>query len=147
MLSETSVYSPISGNPSVHAPATSKGVQNCKKTLSNGIVPPQPGSLAVETLHRLRADFVTKSHAPSPRMWEAISDIIGTLEQMADGTAEPNVHLASLDPGVGKTQSIVQFLPVLLASKRHEDVSVIVCAGRLKQIEDVINDALSAGLK
>ena len=147
MLSETSIYSPISDKPSAYTPATSKGVQNCKKALSNGIVPPQPGPLTVETIHRLRSDFVTKSHAPSPRMWEAISDIVGTLEQMADGTAEPNVHLASLDPGVGKTQSIVQFLPVLLASGRHTDVSVIVCAGRLKQIQAVINDARSAGLR
>jgi hypothetical protein len=147
MLSETSIHSSISEKPSVHAPVTSKGVQNCKKTLSNGIVPPQPGPLTVETVHRLRTDFVPKSHAPSPRMWEAITDIVRTLEQMADGTAEPNVHLASLDPGVGKTQSVVQFLPVLLASKRHVDVSVIVCAGRLKQIEAVINDARSAGLR
>lgn len=80
-------------------------------------------------------------------MWDAISEIVRTLEQMADGTAAPHVHLASLDPGVGKTQSIIQFLPVLLSSSAHEGVSVIICAGRLKQIEAMIDDARQAGLR
>ncbi|MET4372491.1 hypothetical protein ABIA99_005197 [Bradyrhizobium sp. LB12.1] len=80
-------------------------------------------------------------------MWEALTAIVETLERMANGAAEPVVHLASLDPGVGKTQSIVQFLPVLLASGEHAGVSAIICAGRLKQIADVIADARNAGLR
>lgn len=102
--------------------------------------------MSAETIRRLKADFIIKAHRPSPLMWDALSGIVTTLEQMADGIAQPSIHLSSLDPGVGKTQSIVRFLPVLLASHRHRDVSVIVCAGRLKQIEVVVADARNAGL-
>lgn len=146
MHTETSASLIASVNPSFPALPTSRGVQNCKKTLFKGFVPPPLGRLSAETIHRLKADFITKSHYPSPRMWAALSSIVGTLEQMADGTAKPKVHLSSLDPGVGKTQSIVQFLPVLLASQLHQDVSVIICAGRLRQIEAVVADARNAGL-
>lgn len=108
---------------------------------------PSPGPLATQTLARLKASFARNHHRPSSRMWAAIADIVAALEAMADCAAEPLVHLASLDPGVGKTQSVVQFLPVLLESELHADVGVIVCANRRTQIEDLIHDAKRAGLR
>jgi hypothetical protein len=80
-------------------------------------------------------------------MWEAISDIAVTLEQMADCTADHAVHLASLDCGVGKTQTVANFIPTLLTSANHSDVSVLICAGRLAQIGEFIDDAQRAGLR
>ncbi|UYO48793.1 hypothetical protein KQX64_23315 [Rhodopseudomonas palustris] len=136
-----------SAQPSLFVPFTTVEVRTPKGSPSKEVAPPRPGPLAIETLRRLRADFLLKAHHPSNPMWDAISDIVSTVEQMADGTATESIHLSSLDPGVGKTQSIVQFLPVLLSSNRHQHVSVIICAGRLKQIEDVIRDAARAGLK
>jgi hypothetical protein len=65
---------------------------------------------------------------------------------MADGVAKPVIHLSTLDPGIGKTQSVVQFLPVLLASGRHREVGVIICAQRKDQIRQMIEDAKEAGL-
>lgn len=107
----------------------------------------RPPYLATETLNRLRSSFAAKNHDPSPLMWDAIGDIALTLEQMAEGTAEHAVHLASLDCGVGKTQTVVNFIPTLLASPDHADVSTLVCAGRLDQIREFIADAKKAGLR
>lgn len=121
-------------------------VQTCKEEPFLQTCTTPLGALGVETLQRLRTLFDAKFHHPSPTMWAALADIVKTLEDMAKGTAEAAVHLASLDPGVGKTQSVAQFLPVLLASRDHSDVSVLVCAGRLEQIKDLIRDAQAAGL-
>ncbi|MGM4895938.1 hypothetical protein [Tardiphaga sp. 839_C3_N1_4] len=144
MQTQTSHLKLVLVASSLAIPSTLEGV-NAPLLLKQSL-PPQPGSLAIETIRRLRADFLTKSHRPSDLMWNAISDIVSTVELMADGMAADAIHLSSLDPGVGKTQSIVQFLPVLLSSERHKHVSAIICAGRLRQIEDVIRDARRAGL-
>lgn len=103
--------------------------------------------LGVETMHSLRDDFAHKHHHPSEAMWGALADIIRTLENMADGVAEDSIHLASLDPGVGKTQSVVHFLPVLLRSRKHLGVGVLICANRISQIKAMIADAKAAGLR
>ena len=99
------------------------------------------GPLAAATTHSLRAFFDAKNHRPSPEMWNALTAVANTLEAMADGRAAPAVHLASLDPGIGKTQAVSHFTRALLQSDAHEGVSLLVCAGRKRQIEDFIRDA------
>jgi len=74
-------------------------------------------------------------------MWSALTAVANTLEAMADGCAAPAVHLASLDPGVGKSQTVAHFIKALLQSSAHTGTSVLVCLGRKKQIEDFIRDA------
>jgi hypothetical protein len=147
MQSDNSFNSSSGTKPNLEAASISKEVENPKEKLFKGIVPPQAKGVAIKTLRKLGEIFVSKRHSPSALMWEAISDIVVTLEHMANETAEDAVYVSSLDPGVGKTQSIVQFLPMMLGSDQHDDVSALVCAGRLKHIEDVINDAKNAGLR
>lgn len=100
-----------------------------------------PGPLTAAALSALRATFEEKRHYPSEAMWRSLAAILSTLEHIANGTAEPLIHLAALDPGVGKTQAVVHFLRALLASEDHRHVSVIVCVGRRSQIEDFVREA------
>lgn len=92
----------------------------------------------------MRATFAELHHRPSPQMWAGIEDLALCLQRMAEGEAEASFSLSSLDPGVGKTQTVVHFLRTLLASERHQDVGVIVFFFTKKQIEDIVQ---AAGLR
>ncbi len=95
-------------------------------------------NLASRTIAALRRNFAEIGHAPTPEMWTALQDVANTLERMAEGTADPVVYLSSLDPGVGKTSTVIHFIRALLASPEHANVAVLVCVGRLEQIEAIV---------
>jgi hypothetical protein len=71
-------------------------------------------------------------------MWAALGQNLAILDSMAEGTCTPHVYLSSLDPGVGKTQSIVHFVRTLLQSPEHRGVGVLICIGRLDEIEGLV---------
>jgi hypothetical protein len=98
-------------------------------------------SLSAETLRLLRASFAAVNHSPSELMWRGIEDLADHLQRMADGECEPCFYLSSLDPGVGKTQTIIHFLRALLASPQHERVGVIIFLFTKQQIEEVVSQA------
>ncbi|WP_289295671.1 hypothetical protein [uncultured Reyranella sp.] len=81
--------------------------------------------LARRALLKLHAYFATRNHAPSEAQWEALRELAGSLEDMANGTAKPVFFLSSLDPGVGKSQTLIHFVDALLASRDHEHVGVL----------------------
>lgn len=74
-------------------------------------------------------------------MWDALGDLLDTLSDMAEGTADPKVYLSSLDPGVGKTQAVVAFLRALVASQGHTNTGALVCVSRLQEVEDLVETA------
>lgn len=96
--------------------------------------------LAVETLNRLRAFFTEKDHRPSSQQWAALADLARTLEDMANGTAAPKFFLSSLDPGVGKSQTLAHFVDTLLASRRHEHVGILICVSRLTEVSRFVDE-------
>ena len=96
--------------------------------------------LAVRTLWKLRRYFDTRNHRPSAAQWEALADLAGTLEAMANGVAKPRFYLSSLDPGVGKSQTLVQFVDALLASPLHNHVGVLICVSRLSEVRRMVDD-------
>ena len=96
------------------------------------------GPLARATMQGLQASFLQRGHQPSPAMWEALTAVAETMEAMADGRCLQKLYLSSLDPGVGKTSVLIQFLKSLLRSEDHEDVAALVCIQRLDQIEAVV---------
>ena len=99
------------------------------------------GPLARRTINDLHSFFHDNTqHRPSMLMWEALADLATTLEGMADGTCDPSFYLSSLDPGVGKTQTISRFIRVLLDSQDHRDVGVIICVSRLSEIASLVAD-------
>jgi hypothetical protein len=85
------------------------------------------GGLADKTNAAVRQTFQAfeQKHDPSPAQWLALSDLAAHLEGMANGTAKPLYYLSSLDPGVGKTQTITHFVKTLQGSPDHEDIGVI----------------------
>lgn len=79
-------------------------------------------------------------------MWEGIEELVVCLERMACGTAEPCFYLSSLDPGVGKTQTLLHFLLALSASPEHQHVGAVVFVLTKAEIANLVHEAKSAGL-
>src|SRR5262249_24351559 len=50
----------------------------------------------------------------------------------------PKLFLSSLDPGVGKTQTIIKFIDALLSSPFYRDVGVLVCVARLSEVKSLV---------
>ena len=57
------------------------------------------------------------------------------------GTCFPLIHVSSLDPGVGKTTTVIFFLRALLRSHAHGEVAALVCVRRKDQIEAIVAEA------
>lgn len=93
------------------------------------------GFLAAAAMDRL-ARFLERhtNHRPSGTAWEALGDLLSTLEAMAEGKAAPRFYLSSLDPGMGKTAAVVAFVDTLLSYPDYEHVGVLICLSRLEEI-------------
>ena len=126
-------------------PAPSKGDKSVRRLLFTKLPPPSPGaaldSLASQTITALQKSFAQRGHVPSLEMWVALRALAGTMEAMAEGRCPPAVYLSSLDPGVGKTTTVVCFLRALLASPDYTDVAALVCVRRKDQIEAIVEEA------
>jgi hypothetical protein len=101
----------------------------------------QPASLADKTVSALQTIFSDIGHHPTAEMWEALRAVAVTLDQMANRTAAPQIYVSSLDPGVGKTTTVIHFLRTLLTSADHHHVSALVCVSRLEQIRTITQEA------
>jgi hypothetical protein len=97
------------------------------------------GSLATQTRMSLERFFRPTNHWPSPSQWEALDDLAVAMERIVDGRAEQVFYLSSLDPGIGKTRSIVVFIKALLASHVHQNVGVLLCLSRLEEIRSFVS--------
>jgi hypothetical protein len=121
------------GNTCVPAPAN---LSPYYKLLANGVTTySQPTTLTDQTIVGLRAFFDAKGHHPSDEMWTALTELASVLEAMAEGRCPPKFFLSSLDPGVGKTQTVTHFLKALTSSIDHRDTGVLICVSRLDEID------------
>jgi hypothetical protein len=98
-------------------------------------------SLTEKTLGNLKITFDNRGLSPSPEMWTGLRSAIQVMVDMAEGTCAPAYYVSSLDPGVGKTTAMVDFLRELVISQDYQGVSALVCLGRLDQIKNVIDEA------
>ncbi len=57
------------------------------------------------------------------------------MEDMACGRAERKLFLSALDPGIGKTQTILAFLRAMLPSPDHQGVGVLAIFSRLEEVK------------
>jgi hypothetical protein len=96
--------------------------------------------LVHHTLSKLAARFEECNHTPSPEQWDALRELAETLQAMADGTVARRFFLSSLDPGVGKSQTLIAFVDALLASPAHQHVGVLLCVSRLSEVERMVRD-------
>ena len=101
--------------------------------------PPRDG-LAATALQTLRAFFDTAGHNPSVDHWQALAAIAETMEAMASGTCAPKVFLSSVDPGVGKSQTVIHYARALIASPDHKTAGMIVCVGRIAEAAALATD-------
>lgn len=99
--------------------------------------PPFPPVLPFvdQTIADLRSSFASYDHTPSLAMWGAIKDIVRTIDEMSHGKADPIFYVSSLDPGVGKTQTIVHAVRNL-----PHDVGVLVCLSRIKEVDSLVGE-------
>jgi hypothetical protein len=74
------------------------------------------GELTKKTFSDLRSTFAQYGHQPSEAMWAAVRALLQTLEDMANGNLDRLAYLSSLDPGVGKTETVAHFIKNLVAS-------------------------------
>lgn len=104
------------------------------------IAPPSPlAQQAISDLHA-RFDSPESPHRPSPAQWDALHEIIMTLDDMAHGEARFKFHLASLDPGVGKTTALTVFLKALVNNPDYRSVGAIVFLSRKSEIERLVKE-------
>lgn len=96
--------------------------------------------LSVQTLRGLRVAFEKMGTRLSPEMWAAIQALAETMEAMAEERAEYTFYLSSLDPGVGKTTTVVHFIRALMASPEHTNVSAVIGVARLSEIPRLIEE-------
>jgi hypothetical protein len=77
---------------------------------------------------------------PSQDQRLALTEVATTLEAMAEGTCPPQIFLSSLDPGVGKTTTLIEFIKQIVASPEHCAVGVLVCLSRLDEVERLVGE-------
>ena len=106
----------------------------------------QPSGLAQTAFRTLQDTFAARDHRPDASHLAALLRILETMEQMADGTAQPSIFLASLDPGTGKSSSVVEFGKALTASAEHRNVGMLVCVGRLAEVRALMGELADAGV-
>ena len=130
--------SPFDGEGEAFAALGSeKGVKRRYREAYNLTSPP---CLTQETIARLRGYFDAKGQHPSEDMWTALTELASVLEAMAEERCPPKLFLSSLDPGVGKTQTVTHFIRALTASKEHLDTGVLICVSRLKEIQRFVDE-------
>ncbi|WP_175525783.1 hypothetical protein [Bosea sp. OK403] len=59
---------------------------------------------------------------------------------MANGTAAPAYYLCALSPGMGKSTTVQQFVRQLLLDASYDHVSVLICVGRLAEIQTYVEE-------
>ncbi|MER9351620.1 hypothetical protein [Mesorhizobium sp. M0227] len=97
-----------------------------------------PVSLTDRVMADLHKVFEQSGHNPSDAQWQGLQDLISHLEAMANGAAKSLYYLSPLDPGVGKSQSIIHFVRRLMESEGHKEASVLICLGRLAEIKPMV---------
>jgi hypothetical protein len=106
--------------------------------------------LIAGTMLRLSQQFATFAqqghpHEPSADQWHALEWLAEQMARQAVGIADPVYHLSSLDPGVGKTQTLVAFIRTLLADPRLDHVGIVVFASRLEELYTFPTEDTSEG--
>ncbi|WP_170373468.1 hypothetical protein, partial [Ruegeria arenilitoris] len=98
-------------------------------------------SLRSQTMGNLIDRLMQLGLRPSASQLLAINDVATTLEKMAEAKCEPSVYLSSLDPGVGKTTTLIEFLKCITSSDDHHNVGVLVCVSRLSEVGRLFKEA------
>ena len=97
-----------------------------------------PPLLVRQTMSRAAKLFSARGHYPSSHMLDALAAIPTTAHAIINGEAEAAYYVCPLDTGVGKTTTLSETIRALRS--QGDDTGVVICAGRLMQIEALIAD-------
>jgi hypothetical protein len=85
--------------------------------------------------------FATHGHNPTSDQFTAVFAIQEALTHMLSGNAPQKYSVSSLDPGIGKTTSILTWLDAYLEGpEQYGNHGVIIALDRLEEIQRWIND-------
>ena len=98
------------------------------------------GPLTAATMATLTAFFAAIGNQPSADQFAALGAVAATMEAMANGTCAPALYLAALDPGSGRPRRPSTSLVLWWLPGAHRDVGMVICLGRLSQIEAVAKE-------
>lgn len=99
------------------------------------------GGLANATTSSLIDELARRGGGlPQQNVAMALRELVATMAAMADGTVSPHFYLSSLDPGVGKTTTLIHFVQHLLRSDQHSDVSVLLCFSQREEIKKLVEE-------
>ena len=94
----------------------------------------------------LRDTFARRGHRPSEAHWQSLREVLETIQAMADGVAEPRIHLAGLSPGLGKTSAIIAAMIAMRDVGIYAETGTVVCVGRVKEAFDLAKNLAEVGL-
>lgn len=98
---------------------------------------PEPTWTLADTAEAiLRATFEGYDHHPSPAHFEALQDILTTVQAMADEAAEPTVHFSPVSPGIGKSQALQAAARALTVLPDYQDIGMVICVERIEEAAD-----------
>lgn len=97
--------------------------------------------LTTSTMNEVSKTLCSYGQHLSRHHHDALRSVIQTMADMAEGAAEQQIYVSSLDPGMGKTTSLIVFLRQVIGSQDHDDVAVLVCLSRKAEIERIVLDA------
>ena len=119
------------------AKGTKKGKQEVSLTENNLIKADwiEPGPITQEVIKRLKPKFAEWGHDPSAQLLKALTHISTTLVAQAEGNLAPCIYLSSIDPGGGKTETLIETIKVLL--EVYPDYNAILCLGTYDEIKRI----------
>ena len=104
------------------------------------------GPVSTSALTSLRGSFQAMGHKPGTQHRPPWRLSWTRCRPWQKTGLKSKVYVSSLDPGVGKTQSVVHFARALVASPAHRDVGMLILVGRVQEAEALAN-ALGSDLK
>jgi len=93
------------------------------------------GPITQEVRKRLKANFAGWGHDPAPQLWKALTHISTAMVEQARGKLGPYIYLSSVDPGGGKTETVIETLKLLLET--DPAYSVILCLSTYDEIQRI----------
>ncbi len=98
-------------------------------------------TLSTQAFESMMDTFKGWEHRPSEVMKEGLKSIQNILTLMLLGKAVSGYHLSSLDPGVGKSTAIIEWIKsYLLYRDMYGNHGILICFDRLKEIKRFVDE-------
>ena len=100
-------------------------------------VPAHLTSLA-DTAHKSLIElFQAVGHRPSGPQWEAILDLLDTLESAANRGLQPAAYVSAIPAGTGKSASLAAFARALMTSPHYAGTGMVIACNRVTEVRDM----------